>query len=306
MRRRSNPSLIVDSASIDFGKTAADYAEHRAGFPDDFFKRIQARGFIRPGIRLLDLGCGAGTIARGMAQRGCETTGLDIALPLLQKARHLNAAAGVQGDWLVARAEALAFGANAFDLVTAGQCWHWFDGVRVAREVKRVLAPGGRLVIAHFDWLPYPGNIVEATEALILRHNPAWAFSGGDGFYPQWLTHLRAAGFVELETFSFDLTVKYTSEAWRGRIRASAGVAATLDAAQVAAFDADMARLLQRRFPLKPLCVRASRLRRHRPGALPRPKCVRLKVVRRPVTIRAANEYNRLRQAALRIVRTWH
>ena len=41
-----------------------------------------------------------------------------------------------------------------------------------ALEARRLLAPSGRLVIAHFDWLPLPGNVVEATEALIKAHNP--------------------------------------------------------------------------------------------------------------------------------------
>ncbi len=49
--------------------------------------------------------------------------------------------------------------------------------------------------------------------------------------------------------FSFDLPVYYSPKAWRGRIRASAGVAASLDAETVARFDAALAALLQTNFP---------------------------------------------------------
>ena len=93
------------------------------------------------------------------------------------------------------------------------------------------------LVIAHFDWLPLPGSIVEAVEALIVAHNPAWKMGGGCGIHWRWFADLSSGGFIALESFSFDVDQPYSHEAWRGRIRASAGVAATLDAAAVQRFD---------------------------------------------------------------------
>jgi hypothetical protein len=49
------------------------------------------------------------------------------------------------------------------DVVTAGQCWHWFNGTRAAQESRRILKRDGRIVIAHFDWIPLRVNVVEAT-----------------------------------------------------------------------------------------------------------------------------------------------
>ncbi len=239
--------------TADFGRTAADYSRHRAGFPEAFFARIKARDLIGPGTRLLDLGTGTGSIARGMARRGCHTFALDLAPQLLSQARKLDVDADIHTAYFLAAAEQCAIASNSFDIVTAGQCWHWFDGLRTAREVARVLVPGGRIIIAHFDWLPRAGNLVAATEALIKQHNPSWSLGDGNGFYPVWLNHLGDAGFVDLETFSFDLDVTYTQEAWRGRIRASAGVAASLPEPQVLAFDKDMGRLLRDSFPADPL-----------------------------------------------------
>lgn len=241
--------------SIDFGRTARDYARHRAGFPESFFDRLAAAGVIRAGERALDLGTGTGTVARGLARRSLRVTGLDRSDALMAEARRLDAEAGVSIDYRVAAAEATELPDGAFDLVTAGQCWHWFERKRAAAEVRRLLGPAGRLVIAHFDWLPLPGNVVEATEALILKHNPAWALGGGTGLHPQWLTDVRVAGFREVESFSYDVDVAYSHEAWRGRIRASAGVAASLEPAAVARFDAEHAAMLAGRFPADPLAV---------------------------------------------------
>ncbi len=240
---------------IDFGKTAGDYATHRAGFPDAFFTRLRTFGVGISGQRVLDVGTGTGTLARGFAQRGCRAIGIDPSAAMLDAARGLDAAAGVAVDYRVGRAEDTGLEAGSVDVVTAGQCWHWFDRPRAAAEARRVLTSDGTLVIGHFDWIPLPGNVVEATEQLILRHNPAWTFFGGTGLYPLWLADVAGAGFHDLETFSFDVMAPYTHEGWRGRIRASAGVAASLPPDAVARFDDALATLLATSFPTSPMAV---------------------------------------------------
>lgn len=239
----------------DFGKTASDYGRHRAGFPDEFFDRLSATGILRAGMRALDLGTGTGTLARGLALRGCEVVGLDRAAPLMEQAAELDRNAGVVVRYLNAAAEDTGLPAASFDLVTAGQCWHWFDRPRAAAEASRVLKPGGRLVIAHFDWIPLPGNVAEATEMLIEKHNPKWKLGGGLGIHPLWASDIAIAGFRDIETFSFDVDTIYTHEAWRGRIRASAGVGASLTPDAVAAFDAELDTMLSERFPNDPMRV---------------------------------------------------
>ena len=97
--------------------------------------------------------------------------------------------------------------------------------------------------------------MVAATEALILAHNPAWAGAQGTGLYPAWLSDLATAGFAGLETASFDIDQPYSHTAWRGRIRASAGVAASLPEDEVARFDSALERLLRTDFPDDPLQI---------------------------------------------------
>lgn len=241
--------------TIDFGRTAIDYRRHRAGFPEDYFARIAPYGIGFRNQRILDLGTGTGTVARGLARRGCRLTALDPSSPLIEQARLLDAELGVKIDYVVASAEETGLPDQSFDVVTAGQCWHWFKRDLAALEASRVLRPGGTLVISHFDWLPLAGNAVEATESLILKHNPAWKGAGGKGIYPAWFVDLSLAGFVGIESFSFDIDVAYRHEAWRGRIRASAGVAASLPAAAVEEFDRELAGLLQKKFPQEPLLI---------------------------------------------------
>jgi SAM-dependent methyltransferase len=244
---------LVSHGPVDFGKTADDYARHRAGYPPRFYDELARHGVGRAGQRVVDLGTGTGVVARALAARGCAVTGVDIAAPLLGAAARLALEAGLEVEWREASAEDTGLPAGAFDVVTASQCWHWFDRPRAAAETRRLLVGGGALVIAHLDWLALPGNVVDETLALVEVHRqapwPAIAGAGPNGIYPWWSPDLAAAGFGGLEIVGFDVDLVYSHVAWRGRMRASAGVGATMDPGRVAAFDAALAGLLAARYP---------------------------------------------------------
>ena len=239
----------------DFALTADDYRKYRPGFPDSFFDRLARYGLGARDQVVVDLGTGTGTLARGFARRGCRVIGIDPAAPLLEQARTLDAEANVTVDYRVARAEETGLSSALADVVSAGQCWHWFDRRAAAREAARLLHSGGGIVIAHFDWIPLADNVVRATEKLIESYNPGWKLGGGHGIHPWWLRDLAEARLRDLETFSYDVEVPFTPETWRGRIRASAGVGASLTPDRVAAFDAALAELLAARFPGATLSV---------------------------------------------------
>jgi ubiquinone/menaquinone biosynthesis C-methylase UbiE len=134
---------------IDFGKTAEDYGRFRAGFPDEFFERMFSADFVHSGDRLLDIGTGTGTMARGFARRACDVTAVDPSRPLLEQAQRLDREAGIDDvTYIEGRAEAIPMKNDSFDDVTAGQCWHWFDRAKAAAEAYRVLRAGGRIIIA--------------------------------------------------------------------------------------------------------------------------------------------------------------
>ena len=242
----------MSGADIDptsFGNAAADYATHRAGFPPVLFDRLDAFGIGKAGQRVVDLGAGTGTVARQLAARDCVVTAIDPDARLMAQGASLADSEGLVVDWREATAEVTGLDDDSVDVVTAGQCWHWFERPAAIAECRRILRPeSGRLAILYLDWIPLPGNPVAATERLIEAHNPSWVMGGGYGMWPQWVPEVQAGGFADIETFSFDLAVDYTPEAWRGRIRASAGITVLDDDAKLA-FDHELATMLEQEFP---------------------------------------------------------
>ena len=236
----------VDGAR--FGSAADDYAVHRADFPSVGIDRMVALGVGTAGQRLLDLGCGTGTLARQFAARGCSVTGADVDARMLAAGGALADSAGLEVSWRECPAEDTGLGSASFDVVTAAQCWHWFDGDAAAAEVRRLLVPGGRVAVCGFDWLPLPDTVSGVTELLIQAHNPSWKLGGIRDPGPAARRQLVGAGLELLETFTFDVDVPYALDSWRRRISASAGIL-DLGADQATAFDAELAEVMADRFP---------------------------------------------------------
>jgi SAM-dependent methyltransferase len=98
--------------------------------------------------RLIDVGCGPGTLALSLAHLFGEVVGVDPDSGMIAEARRRAGEAGVSDKtrWLRARAEELPSGLGTFTVATFGQSFHWMDRDVVAANIKGMLQPGGALV----------------------------------------------------------------------------------------------------------------------------------------------------------------
>jgi demethylmenaquinone methyltransferase/2-methoxy-6-polyprenyl-1,4-benzoquinol methylase len=102
---------------------------------------------LRPEDRVLDLACGTGDLLFAAAARARRAVGLDVTFRMLQLARAKRPAALVQGDML-----ALPFPHASFTVVTTGYGLRNVPDLdRAIGEIRRVLAPGGRLLSLDFN-----------------------------------------------------------------------------------------------------------------------------------------------------------
>ena len=233
---------------IDWSGASDDYLRHRPGPPEVWYTLLASSGALPAGARVLDLGTGVGHVARTLAGRGHAVAGVDLAEGQVAAARSAAREQGLEVDFRVAPAEALPFEEHRFDVATAHQCWLYFGPRQVAEELRRVLVPGGRLITGNTSWLPREDPLVHATEQLILDFNPDWSAAGWSGEVPTrpaW-----AADLVQWRgCFVVDVDLPFDRAGWRGRIRASRGIGATLEPAEVERFDAAHAELLERLVP---------------------------------------------------------
>jgi demethylmenaquinone methyltransferase/2-methoxy-6-polyprenyl-1,4-benzoquinol methylase len=111
---------------------------------DRRWRRETAVAVVRPGNRVLDVCCGTGDLALAAADAGGKVTGLDFSEPMLERAR--AKAPGL--EWVSGDALALPFGDGSFDAVTIGfGLRNLADAEQGLAEIRRVLAPGGRVAI---------------------------------------------------------------------------------------------------------------------------------------------------------------
>ncbi len=239
---------------VDFGRVSEDYERFRPGPPASMYDRIDS---ILPfkGARAIDVGTGTGVGAISLAERGAQVVALDPAQNQLDAAERRARANSLAIQVRLGTAERTGLADGSIDLYLALQCWHWFDRSKAAAEAMRIVGPGGIAVCASFDYLPHRSEVARETEVLILKHNPTWPMAGGHGVHVNPMNDLPQAGFVDIQQFSYEHAQTFTHEAWRGRMRTCNGVGASLGAATVAAFDADLASMLASQFPIEPMMV---------------------------------------------------
>jgi SAM-dependent methyltransferase len=100
--------------------------------------------------RLLDVGCGPGSLTLLLALFFAASVGIDASSGMIAAARAQAEQAGLTSiDWRRMRAEEIAAELGEFRVVTFAQSFHWVDRLKVARLVRTVLEPGGACVIVH-------------------------------------------------------------------------------------------------------------------------------------------------------------
>lgn len=161
---------------------------------------------LRPGMRVLDVGCGPGSITLGLAAvvSPAEVIGLDVEAGVIARAREEAVTRGAGNmRFEVGSAYDLPYADGTFRAVFAHTLLeHLREPGRAIAEFRRVLLPGGVLGLRDCDWgsgiFGPPDPLVEEAGRLYAR---LWEHNGGDPRCGRRLRALlREAGFARIET----------------------------------------------------------------------------------------------------------
>lgn len=136
-----------------FDSTVPFYARYREPYPPSFFREVARReGLLSTeggpcNARLIDIGCGPGSLAIGFAPYVKSCVGVDIETEMLAAARVEAARAGVHVDLVQAPMEDLPPDIGRFQAVTIGRALHWFDREEALAALERIVTANGWIAI---------------------------------------------------------------------------------------------------------------------------------------------------------------
>jgi len=161
-------------------ETTADYYRYREPYPPEFFAAVVARLALAPGTRMLDVGCGPGSLAIGFAPFIKQCTAIDVEPDMLRVARELAASAGFAIQFLLQPIETASFANASFDFVTIGRALHWLSREATLAVFERIVAPNGCIAVCGSTLTDGPSN-AWATKFKEVRR--AWASDPDESKY---------------------------------------------------------------------------------------------------------------------------
>jgi ubiquinone/menaquinone biosynthesis C-methylase UbiE len=145
MSDATHQDLILDQ----FTRQATPFSTANTITDANALRMIVAAAMPGPRDTLLDVACGGGIIVCAFAPEAKHATGIDMTPAMLDRARQLAAEKGIANvSWDQGDVGSLPYADGAFDIVvTRFSMHHFLDPIGVLREMVRVCAPGGRIVV---------------------------------------------------------------------------------------------------------------------------------------------------------------
>jgi SAM-dependent methyltransferase len=209
-----------DRLKATFDTIADRYHQARPDYPAELYAELISATGLRPGDRLLEVGCGTGKATIPFAQRGLAITCLEPGPRLATTARHYLASFPLVQVVGQAFEDWQPTGQERFDLIFSATAWHWIDPAVGYELAWRWLRPGGYLAIWAADHVfpadgdPFFRELQEVYDE-IGEGMPAGTWYHAPGEQPDHRAAIERSGlFTVTSVRHFDWEISYTAEAY--------------------------------------------------------------------------------------------
>jgi len=206
----SLPGMPDVQDASPFAGAAAFYDRFRAPYAPAALECVIDAYGLDANARVLDLGCGPGSLAIPLSSAVAEVVAVDPDAGMIAEGRRLGAESGRTNiRWLNARAEDVSLDAGSFQAATIGQAFHWMDRDAVLAKLTGLIADGGGLALVgpgrrrpQESWEPVAEAVITRFLGPRTRHPKS---------NPQEPTNepalLRSGSFVEFTFQAFPNTI---------------------------------------------------------------------------------------------------
>ncbi len=204
-----------------FSTRVEDYRRYRPSYPPGVLELLERECSLTSSSVVADIGSGTGLLSELLLQRGCTVVGVE------PNAEMREAGERILSRWplfrsVSGRAENTMLEPASFDLITAGQAFHWFEPAGTRREFQRILKPGGFVALVWNERISAGDPFLEGYESLLHRFAPDYSDSEHGRGNPATI-----ASFFGPSPWK---TASYANRQWldlqgvRGRLRSSSYV----------------------------------------------------------------------------------
>ncbi|MFH1497228.1 MAG: class I SAM-dependent methyltransferase [Verrucomicrobiota bacterium] len=152
-----------------FSNRVADYVRYRPDYPAALIDDLATRGLLHADASWADVGAGTGIWTRQLAPLVKQVFAVEPNPDMRAAAETFLA--GLPNVRLAGgAAEATGLPGASFDVVTAAQAFHWFDHAAFSRECRRLLRPGGRVVLVWNERETDTTPFLRGYEQVLLEH----------------------------------------------------------------------------------------------------------------------------------------
>ncbi len=140
----------MHNSTSRFESKVSDYIRYRPHYPDDILNFLYDQNILKPQQSIADIGCGTGFSAIPFLKKNHPVSGIEPNTPMRKAAEEcLKSFPGFSA--LNATAENTSLPRQSVHHIFAGQAFHWFDREKTKAEFKRILKPGGFVLLSWND-----------------------------------------------------------------------------------------------------------------------------------------------------------